>query len=321
MLRRWLSRARGHPASRPPADLRSLDRDQAASFLQVREGLPHVDWAMAESWAQRRTADERERDRLRRAVAAAWLDEIRDALAIDHKRWRHALIEGLAPVQDGAALRIARAADHAAGIISDALKPITGRAAFAPLGVIALARPEDYYSLIAPFYPDEGEFATSGGVYINERGWSFPFLAMPVRSNRHSIEQTIAHELTHHALCRLDIPLWAEEGLTQMMEERVTGVANFALDRDTLRRHRRRWEESGLEVFWSGAAFHSPHEDEQELAYHLSQVLVRGLLSAKPAAFFAFTRAATRADHGAAAAAEHLGADLDGVAERLLAGP
>ena len=317
----WLrSLLRRTDTPRAARDLLVLSPDETSHLFETHSGLPQVDWGMAETWASRRATAPTEHDRYRRAIAGAWLDAVCAALPTDHKRWRHTHIEGLAPIDNSTAQRIAAFADRAAVTIAGAMQPITDESHIEPVAIVALQARKDYYSFIAPFYPDEGEFATSGGVYIRERDWSWPVIAMPVESNRHSLEQTIAHELTHHALSGRDIPLWAEEGLTQMMEERVTGTPSLRFDFDTRDRHADHWDDDSLQRFWSGDAFHSPHEDEQELAYNLSQLIVRGLLTRQPTQFFAFARTATRDDNGEAAAREHLGVELAALADALDSG-
>jgi hypothetical protein len=121
-----------------------------------------------------------------------------------------------------------------------------------------------------------------------------------------AVEGIIAHELTHHALYNLALPLWAEEGLTQMMEERVAGQGGFALDQEMLARHRKRWLSGGVDRFLSGESFRSPLGDEQELAYNLSQLIVRRMLADHPERFFAFLRACRDVDPEEAAKS-HLG--------------
>jgi hypothetical protein len=318
MLRRLWSILRSRSRSeesRAPRDLLTLDRSEIGSFLSTREGLPRIDWGAVDTWISRRGA-EAAPTALRRAAAAAWLDELRDALEEDHRRWRHARIEGLGPVADGTAIAMSRIADQGILTIEQALTPIRGSAPVEAVAIVGLAGTESYYSLISDYYPDEGEWGTSGGVYLNEGSDCFPVIAFPTAVKR-GIPRTIAHELTHHALRGVDLPLWAEEGLTQMMEERVTGVPNFRLDRDMLRRHRDRWLDGAIDRFVSGDAFQSPEEDEQELAYHLSQLVVRGWLTRDPQRFFAFSRACRRDGHETAAA-EHLGMSAEQAVEHAL---
>lgn len=313
-VRRLLSGSGGGGASKAPPDLVTLGPDECAGLMTERHGLPLVDWGMAELWIQRRSGVDAERVRLRRAVAGAWLDGVRDALKTDHKRWRHHGIEGLAPLD--AAQRAAHAADLSIQVISESLSPIIGKHRPPVVALVVLDTLDDYYSFVESAYEDEGEFAASGGLYI--RGWGWPTIAIPYRAATHALERTIAHEWTHHALASLEMPVWAEEGLTQMMEERVTGVPTFTVEHDTRERQRERWSESGLERFWTGESFHSPHEDEQACSYELSQILVRGLLATRPKSFFEFAREATRNDFGEAAARRCFGQGLDDFAGRIL---
>lgn len=327
MFRRLLSKLgllKPQP-SRAPLDLPSIPRDQIEHLLRFTHDLPHIDWGAADAWITRsdrpgsgpinfNPADRADR---RRAVAAAWLDELRDALKVDHRRWRHALVEGVGPLEDNLAIRAARAADRSLTAVHDALIRLRGDDPIPPIAVIALARTDDYYSFISPYFPDEGEWGTSGGVYINQGPDAFPMIVMPVQV-RWTIERTIAHEITHHALKGMALPLWVEEGLTQMMEERVTGPIGYHLDREMLARHRHRWDEVGLDRFWSGESFHSSHEDEQELAYHLAQTLVRGLLSQRADAFFAFARDCGDAESIDSIVQTHFGRSPDDLVEALL---
>jgi hypothetical protein len=171
-LLRILGLCRSNP-HRAPANLPSLPRDQLSHLFHLDDGLPHVDWAAA-AWIARTLPDDQQRDAQRRAIAAAWLDELRDALTADHRRWRHAQVEGLGPLEGGIALRIARAADHAFDVVGEALHPIRGQAGIPPVAIIALDSSETYYTFIAHYYPEEGHWGTSGGIYINEGPDAFP---------------------------------------------------------------------------------------------------------------------------------------------------
>lgn len=317
---RWLRKTMDGGGQAPNPGLLRLGADEVAPFLFIDHGLPHVDWDMAQRFAIGRSATLDMQEQHQRAVAAVWLDAVAGQLRPAHGRWSRGLIEGLAPENGDGCARVARAVDHAVRVVGEAMQRVTGESRLLPVAVVLLQRQKDYYSFIAPFYEDEGEFATSGGIYVRSHGWSFPVIVMPLEGQRWSVESTIAHELTHHALACMDMPLWVEEGLTQMMEERVTGTPSLRVEFDTRERHARHWDKEALERFWMGDAFESPHGDETELAYHLAQVLVRGLLTARAEGFFAFARAAKREDGGEAAAREHLGMSLEEVAANITAG-
>lgn len=308
----------------------SLPREQIAPFLLEEEGLPHVDWGMAEVWIERKSGgDLTVSQSLRRAVAAAWLDELRDAMPTDSRRWRRASVEGLAPLEGNVGLRTANGADRSIEIIAKALREIRGdptTCPIPPIAVVVLATAEEYYSFISHFYGEEGEYATSGGIYVRSSADTFPILAINGQTTEH-LEATIAHELTHHALhpdiadagISEGLPLWAEEGLTQLMEERVTGVANFRFNRALLARHRELWEGIGFGGFADGSTFHSPEGERQELSYNLAHALTNSLLTTRPKAFFAFARACRNEGANAEnAASEHLGGSVEELARALV---
>ncbi len=317
----WLKsilNAKHHASRAAPKDLVSLHRDDVEHLFRDRHKLPHVDWGMADIWIDRREPDLDRQPALRRAVAAAWLDAVRDALEPDMRRWRHAFVEGLAPAEDAIAQRVAKSADRSVQVVAEAMRPLTGKRPVETVAVIGLPRRDDYYSFIAPFYPDEGEFATSGGVYIHSPGGGMPLIAMPLHEGR-DLELVVAHEMTHHILSPLNLPRWLEEGLTQMMEERVVGVANFILTTDKAERHRAHWNTASLTRYWNGESFSWSKGDEQELAYNLSQAIVRRLLADRPKDFFRFALKSSGTRTGASAAREVLGMDLNELPGQLVA--
>lgn len=297
--------------------LPAIERERIQHLLQHRYNLPHVDWGFATHWVAQLEKDPSKHAALLRAITAAWLDELRDALPQDHRRWRRPALEGLAPLGDNASIRVAKAADRAFDVVSTSLKPLRGEAPVPAIAVVALETNDSYYSFIDPYQPEEGEFATSGGCFIRQQDGVMPFIVVPVQGAKSSIEAVLAHEMTHHALASMGLPLWMEEGFTQMMEDRATGLNSFTLSKELLQRHRGRWSHARIADFWDGSAFHSPEGEDQELAYHLAQLLVRRALTDNPQQFFALARSAhsTPVD---LAAPELLGESLDDWAARII---
>jgi hypothetical protein len=194
---------------------------------------------------------------------------------------------------------------------------------FSPLGrpatagqrvIIFFATRRDYYSYVSCYVPDGASEATSGGMYLR-RPYSYRHTICPPK-NEHELRHTVAHELTHHVLDHLRLPLWLEEGLAKMMEERITGFGYFRLDREMVRRHRDYWTNNGLSDFWLGRSYRDP--EGQELSYNLSQVFTRRIASDWPKRIMAFVRDATYKDGGDASARQHLGVSLQKLAESFL---
>lgn len=301
-LRKLLS---GKPrALAAPVGLPEIERANAAHLWHSPEGLPRVDWATANAWIPRQSA-KHPPEHWRRAVAAVWLDELRDSLAEDHRRWRSQNVEGIAPLAGSVAQAAANTAEHAYEVLTRDLAVIRGKEPIPPIALCLIAPLDSYLTLVSSYLPDEGEFATSGGMYLHEGTDALSLVAVNA-SGRHQCEQTIAHELTHHALHAARLPIWVEEGFTQMMEERVVGVPNFTLNQEMMDRQHAAWSERDIDEFLSGAGFHCPDDDIQELSYHLAQFIVRSELTRRPKDFFAFARACRDQDPERACT-QHLG--------------
>lgn len=170
---------------------------------------------------------------------------------------------------------------------------------------------DQYYEYTSQFYPDDGEFGLSAGVYINEGYGHFAFPSQDI-----SIAEPIAaHELTHACLAHLPIPTWLNEGIAVVMEEVLVGVSPY-INSELLLRHRRYWNSETINGFWRGDSFHAIDEG-QELSYSLAQMLVRNI-SKDYQAFSSFCRAVKSDDAGEAAAIQFLGVSLQALIEPLL---
>lgn len=266
-----------------------IDRQTIRFAVSSRFDLPQMDWGAADVWLEREYPGEIERQAMRRAVAHAWLEELRDALKIDHQCWRTASAEGLTPLGDALGQRLATSVDRYVAELARVLRRVRGEGPVPPIAIVGLRPTDAYISFEASFSPEEGQSATSGGFYAHREMVGFPIIAMNLTTS-HSAECTLAHELTHHALVECNLPQWAEEGITQMMEERLVGVSDFGLLPERVREQRERWAGSRIEDFLSGNGFRSAEGNDQELAYHLSQWVVRAAIERDAGAFFAFLK-------------------------------
>ena len=116
--------------------------------------------------------------------------------------------------------------------------------------------------------------------------------------------------------------MWAEEGLTQMMEEHVTRVATFMFGHDMLKRLARCGRTSvWIFCFAEGSPF-SPRRSGRAGVFHTprgSADALAALVGRKD--FFAFARACRNERHNPAEAArEYLGGIVQELAERLIWG-
>lgn len=162
---------------------------------------------------------------------------------------------------------------------------------------------DQYYEYVAMFFPDEGEFGLSSGMYINEGYGHFVFPSQDINY----AEPIAVHELTHACLNHLPLPLWLNEGMAVLMEDVLAGNHLF-LDKEMVERHQMYWNESTIQGFWSGESF-TAIDEGQELSYNLAHILARNISQDFPA-FVRFSNHASYEDAGESAAQEFLGLSL-----------
>ncbi|HEU5136834.1 MAG TPA: hypothetical protein VFU13_16930 [Steroidobacteraceae bacterium] len=274
--------------------------------LMNGNGVPILDWEALDRWAGG-NIDAIERGR------RAWLLHFRDSIS----QAAHLYESGDAWVLSTFQPATARAA--AAYVSATRLrieKLLDGLAEF-PAGarsiLVVLNSLDDYYRYVSNYHPDDGEFAFSGGMYINHGCPHF----VTVHGKLSELEPVIAHEMTHSALAHLELPLWLDEGIAVTTEHRISTSNRHAHDDvEMIGRHLEFWNAERMQEFWTGTSF-SRTDDGNALSYDLARHIV-GLLGREWPSFIAFTANASRDDGGAAAALGLLKLDLGDIAAAAL---
>ncbi|MBV1911856.1 MAG: hypothetical protein KUG78_21360 [Kangiellaceae bacterium] len=170
---------------------------------------------------------------------------------------------------------------------------------------------EKYYQYISHYYPKDGEFAMSGGIFIKQ---GFGHFALP-DSEINQFESVATHELTHALLSHLSLPVWLDEGLAVNVESVVTGFSSYTLNKNKHLKHQQFWNEQTIQDFWSGDSFSQPG-DASDLSYHLAQLLVKSL-SQDFDSFRAFVTHASIQDAGGKAASQVFNGGLGDMVEAI----
>ena len=171
---------------------------------------------------------------------------------------------------------------------------------------------DSYYLYAGFFYPAEGVFGMSSGMYINQGYGHFVF----PNEDLNLAESVAAHEMTHAVLSHLPIPLWLNEGLAVNIEGLIAGFPAYQLDNKQFVRHQNFWNAEEIQTFWSGQAFSRPDEG-QELSYQLAQLLVTKL-SRRYATFVTFANQANWNDSGEQATKDVFGLGLGDLISEFL---
>lgn len=293
-----------------------VDDFDVAAHLVDANGLPVLDWHAARQWVDA-IGDAPAQAIAWTACELAWLGHLAAALGPDYRivEDEHvAVLSNLEPkLAEATRAFVARTRQRVVRVldgIADA--PATGKEI-----LLVFGDDDIYYRYVAHYYPEAGEFAGSGGMFIDHGCGHFA----TVKADLRAIEPVIAHELTHACLIHLPMPAWLNEGLAVNTEQRLCPppadtFGHRASPQQMHGRHRAFWGPAEIQEFWSGKSFLRTDEGN-ELSYDLARIIVAQFANDWDR-FRAFVRAADLADAGAAAARAHLGADLGAVAAALL---
>lgn len=275
-------------------------------------GVPLLDWSSLRAWSDGIDSPEA----AARAIDAgrrAWLLHLRDACLPDHRLHTTDDVFILSSVEQQVAGATAQYVATARRRIASVLGPL----ARFPVGersiLLVLDSEEDYYNYVSIYYPEEGEFALSGGMFIDAGCPHF----VVVRNDLVAIEPVIAHELTHSALAYLRLPKWLDEGLAVNTERRVAGeVPGLYTPRELHGMHQQYWDAQRIQEFWSGESFDRT-DDGNRLSYDLARIIVEQI-GKQWDSFASFVATADREDGGKLAARTALSINLGAYAASLL---
>jgi hypothetical protein len=295
---------------------------EISDSLTWEEGLPRPRWDVLAARVEAFDGPEA-RHAAWTEIARRWLEELRRALGADYRLDESEDFFLLTPLPGPRADVLLGLAGRCRRALLESLPGVTAFETPGKQVVVALANAGTYYTYLAPFYP-EGRFGASAGSYVRQ---GYPHIAL-CGADPNTLDSALAHELTHASLAHLALPLWVEEGLTQLFEHDMTGRDLLVVGEKTARQHKRYWAARGLDLFWYGEGFFQP-DKAQRLSYELAEILMRllfsdhrprwfGLVREPQRRLFAFLREANQADAGGAAARKHLGFGLGELAGRFL---
>lgn len=274
------------------------------THMSTHNGLPILDWDAARSWVEEGQSEEQQ-GLAWAACEHAWLMHFSQALGPGYGLTESdtaVLVSSLEPNVSRATL------DYMGRTLRRVTRVLDGIAQVPTWGKDILIVFDDdarYYNYVSYYYPEEGEFAPSGGMHI-DAGCSH---YVTVKADLRSVEPVIAHEMTHGCLAHLPIPLWLNEGLAVNTERRLAGnVSDLYTAQEMRGKHLAFWGDDEVQQFWSGKSFQRP-DDGNLLSYDLARILVEQMAKDWER-FKQFVLNADRRDGGAAAAKLHLDMEL-----------
>ena len=274
----------------------------AALHFDLIDGLPRPDWKrFAAGLAE--TLSDGELDAAYHSAVKLWIDALRSHLSSNYTVAETENFVVLCPRDKEGSNRTAEFCERCRAELMQLLADYASDAGYGPHVVLAFATQDAYYDYVSYYYAD-GEHAGSSGGCLREH---YVHIALPFSGDW---RRTVAHELTHVLLGDRGLPLWVEEGLTQLMEDRIAEGSTFQPDHALRRKHVGHWADCGLQTFWDGTAFSAAVEDRQMLAYSLARTMLHLILRDYRGGASGFLGEADWRDGGESAAQEHLRCSL-----------
>ena len=272
--------------------------------------LPRRDWGIIRNWVDHHVADS-ERHSAWTEIAKQWLAVLDQALGGRYQILQTDHLILFAPREFEDVESLLAFAESGCDAIVNALGILAREVWLGPHVVLLFENAESYDDYVTPF---GGNYVPSAGMCLRE---GYVHVAVhPGQLDR--VRQTLLHELTHACLSHLSLPLWLEEGVTQLAEEAtIPDWGRFRLDTKTAADLREYWRTNGLCHFWWGSGFHADDE-AQTHSYRLAEILFRILATDHQRALPEFVRHANHADAGESAARDILGEGLAKLAAQFL---
>ncbi|MEQ1662099.1 MAG: hypothetical protein ABL877_05345 [Thiobacillus sp.] len=296
------------------ATLNSGETFPVHASLSFVNGMPVPDWTAVWQWVESLDVDKRHQAWT--ACERSWLAHFTQTLGKSY-RLTESKTAMLVSSQDNQVAAVTHA--YMEKTLRRIVRVLDGVAATPEFGkdlLILFDDDEAYYHYVARYYPDEGEFAASSGMYLDHGCGHF----VSMQTEFHALEPVIAHEMTHACLGHLPLPAWLNEGLAVNTENRLAPRGQPLYTPEQMQdKHRQFWGENEIQEFWSGKSFLRA-DDGNLLSYDLAQTLVAHF-AADWDVFKRFANAADLADAGSSAAVTHLGVDLGLAASALLEKP
>jgi hypothetical protein len=271
--------------------------------IEMRLGLPRPAWDVVWEWIEGHVPGNDQPEAWNRCVDQ-WIAALHESLPRGYVLEHSDHFRLLGGVPRLVASTLSRCEHYRRAILDILAGVAQDDDGFAML-VLHFHNRETYLDYIMDFYPEAGEFADSGGMYF-EHGCSHLAVWGPAED---MLERVLPHELTHALLGHLPLPLWLNEGVTQVVADLAVGRSQFQMTPENAREHRRYWNETSIQGFWSGASFYAPDEG-QGLSYGLAEVLVRNVLTDFPGKIAAVVNSADAADAGEDALRQACGTSL-----------
>ena len=300
------------PDAAKPAPAKLLGPDTPPLVLRSGTTLPVVDWNAMRA-LEPPVVDKAVLDAFWTVLAREWLEKLRAALDARYAIRESGQFLMLSSVDESRARVVLEFLETTRKRVLAILDGIAAQSGVGKVCVLVFDNDDRYYEYVSNYYAKDGEYALSGGMFLQQGYGHFVF----VESEVSAMEPVIAHELTHCLLQHLPLPAWLNEGIAVNTEQRLCPPGRpLYTPQEMQEKHLKFWNEATIQEFWSGKSWLRPDEGNL-LSYDMAKTFV--VMAAEDfEAFRGFANAADAADGGNAAAKKHLGYPVENRAQAVL---
>lgn len=302
----------------------------ADAFASKEGGFPRPIWEKVEQWANRQIEISTDPHAVWNEFALEWLEKLSDHLGPNYGIHESPNFWLLDANDEQAALARLQFLEYALSEIFKIIGNVASDEGFGKHIVLSFLDDQKYYEYISHFYPEEGAFGLSGGIFVNE---GYGHIVLPP-GDVDQTERAVVYQLTHASLSHLESPLWLHQALACFTEGKFfnanqgqavldiihggQGAVGGLTAGEATDDFNQFWAENGLDSFWDGESFLRDDEG-QGFSFNLASMILSYLLEAfEPEAVVNFIKNATYDDGGKKAAIEYLGVELEEIGADLI---
>lgn len=266
-------------------------------YFEDKDDFPRPDWTAIGNYVEQNLT-ESDQHTLWCDIATIWVNKIKSKLPEKFKVYESDNFIILTDESERYASNFLSFLERTRKRILTTLQGIASDEGYGKLVVLIFEDIDKYYSYTSYFYPNDGEYGLSSGVYLNSGYGHFAFPHVDLSY----AEVVSAHEMTHALLAHIPIPTWLNEGIAVTIEKMIASYEPSEIEAEMYKEHFNFWNEDEIQEFWSGDSF-GRTDEAQKLSYHLAFLAVKSL-SVDYDTFIKFVNRAHHSDGGEQAAQE-----------------
>ena len=217
-----------------------IDLDKVPDAFEFHDGFSRPNWGYIQEAVERAENDLSPRERWEEVVLQ-WLLRLQREMGGNYTLSRNKHFLCLTTLQRSDAAAFLRLADNSHLEISQRLGDIAWRDTPGPHVVVLFEEEDDYFEYVGFFNPQD-MMSDSLGMHLD---YGYPHIAIRSAGGRQDT-LTLVHELTHHCVTHLPIPLWLNEGVAQRLQRFIVGA------------YAPRESESPTSTYWADVSGWSP---------------------------------------------------------------